>query len=370
MKPTEKNLLEQLQINEVEIARRMQLLDLTNEDIKALVRCQNLINKEIDTIVAKFYEKLTSIEEVSFIIGDSDTLQRLQASLKQYILELFEGFYDLEYVHNRLRIGLVHKRIGVEPKYYLAAVKALKSILCNVIQNGISSSQQVEKIVTALDKLIFLDIEFVFDTYIGSLVSELRAAKNKAELYAISLEKKVTQRTRELEELTRKDSLTDLFNRRAFMEYLRKYIANSKRQKSVLSIIYFDVDNFKQINDTKGHSEGDYVLSTISDILRGISREADIPSRYGGDEFCILLPNTDSHNAKNYAFRIIERFTKTFQTETLSIGISETGPESFISAQELIAQADSAMYKAKESADNQMVSFLEVSESLQKLDCT
>jgi hypothetical protein len=84
------------------------------------------IEPHIDALVDKFYTLQTGITEIALLIGDADTLTRLRAAQRRYILDLFSGLYDLEYVNNRLRIGLVHKRIGVEPKLYLAAINTLK----------------------------------------------------------------------------------------------------------------------------------------------------------------------------------------------------------------------------------------------------
>ncbi|MCW5211307.1 hypothetical protein VU04_00140 [Desulfobulbus sp. TB] len=111
-----------------------------------------------------FYEKQTSFEEIALIIGDADTLKRLITAQKKYIINLFSGKYDLEYVNNRLRIGLVHKRIGVEPKYYLSALKTLKDILTNIISNDISDNEVKKTTCDALDKILCFDTELVFDT--------------------------------------------------------------------------------------------------------------------------------------------------------------------------------------------------------------
>ena len=360
MSPTSQTLMEQMRINDAEIAYRMELLDFTQEDVKQLLKCKRLVHHHIESIVDKFYVKLTTNKQMSLIIGDAETLQRLRTAQTQYILDLFEGFYDLEYVNNRLRIGAVHKRIGVEPKYYLSAVQSLKAILCEVIRQNVSKGIDVYPIFNALNKLLSFDTQLVVDTYIRSFVSEIEASKYQLERYVQSLAEKVAQRTKELQDLSRRDSLTNLFNRRAFSEHMRRYIANAKRQRSNLSLVYFDVDNFKTINDTQGHLVGDDVLASIGEILVEISREVDVPCRYGGDEFCVLLPGASSSEAKNYAMRLISRFNQLYPENTLSLGISGMGPETFTTAQELIKQADSAMYSAKKNNGNKWVMYAEL----------
>ena len=360
MSPTSKTLMEHMRINDAEIAYRMELLDFTQDDVRQLLKCRRLVHRHIESIVDKFYVKLTSDKEISVIIGDAETLQRLRVAQTQYILDLFEGFYDLEYVNNRLRIGAVHKRIGVEPKYYLSAVQTLKAILCEVIRQNVSKGIDINPIFNALDKLLSFDTQLVVDTYIRSLISEVEASKYQVERYAQGLAEKVAQRTKELRDLSSRDSLTNLFNRRAFSEHMRRYIANAKRQGLILSIVYFDVDNFKAINDTKGHLVGDDVLASLGEILQEISREVDVPCRYGGDEFCVLLPGASSHDAKNYAARLISRFIQLYPEDTLSLGISSMGPNAFNTAQELINQADRAMYTAKKNAGNKWVMYGEL----------
>jgi diguanylate cyclase len=360
MSPTSQTLIEQMRINDAEIAYRMELLDFTPHDVRQLTKCKRLIQQHIEAIVDKFYKKLTSDKEMSLIIGDAETLQRLRAAQRQYILDLFEGFYDLEYVNNRLRIGAVHKRIGVEPKYYLSAVQTLKAILCGVIRQNVSKGVDIHPIFNALDKLLSFDTQLVVDTYIRSLISEIEASKYQLERYAQSLAEKVAQRTEELRDLSSRDSLTNLFNRRAFSEHLRRYIANAKRQGLVLSLVYFDIDNFKVINDTQGHLIGDDILASIGEILQEISREVDVPCRCGGDEFCVLLPGASSHDAKNYAMRLISRFNQLYPKETLSLGISGMGPDTFTTVQELIDQADRAMYTAKKNHGNKLVMYAEL----------
>lgn len=142
----------------------------------------------------------TSVPEIALLIGDADTLRRLHAAQRQYVLDLFGGSTGIEYVNNRLRIGLVHKRIGVEPKLYLSAVKTLKNILFEAIGRRITDSAAAAGTCRALDKILYFDITLVFDTYIRSLISEVETAKASIETYAANLELQVAERTAQLQE--------------------------------------------------------------------------------------------------------------------------------------------------------------------------
>lgn len=356
MRSTDKTLLEQMQISEVEISRRMELLDLYSDDLKLLSSHKIIIEENIDLIVDEFYQKQTEIDEISLLIGDADTLRRLRAAQRRYVMDLFAGHYDAEYVNNRLRIGMVHKRIGVEPTLYLSAVRTLKEILKKTLKASIEDKDILSASLDALDKLIYFDTTLVFDTYIDSLVGEIETAKKRTEKYAKNLEDKVAERTKQLEEQAKLDPLTNLFNQRALQDMLRRELAKAKRRRTVLSMVYFDIDDFKGINDRNGHMKGDEVLKYIGQLLKQVVREEDVPCRYGGDEFCLLLTDCTTDNAKFVCKKLITLFARKYPSVTLSFGIAETGPDEFLDGDQLIGLADENMYKAKREAGFQVKS--------------
>jgi len=344
----ERTLLEQMQISEFEIKGRMHLLNLDAKALALLASHKPIIEKHIQAMVDLFYEKQTAIEEIALLIGDADTLRRLRAAQHTYILDLFGGFYDVAYVNNRLRIGMVHKRIGVEPKLYLSAVSTLKQIIIATLTAEIENQEILSDSLVALDKLFYFDTTLVFDTYIDSLVNEIQTAKNKIEIYAKSLEETVAERTKQLEEQARIDPLTNIYNQRAMQELIRMAMLNAHRGQTAICILYLDVDDFKNINDTKGHQEGDEVLKNLGLSLINCTRETDLACRYGGDEFCVILPDCNIKNGKLLAQNIIDDFNARYGGNiTLSIGIAETGPKAFITSDELIKRADRKMYEAK-----------------------
>lgn len=200
MKKTEHTLLEQMQFSDGEISRRRELLSLGSEEAALLADCRALVEDELEGIVEEFYQRQSADVEILQLIGDAETLRRLHSSQRQYVMDLFSGHTDVEYVNNRLRIGLVHKQVGVEPKLYLSAVKVLKDILYRALERRVQDAEILMKTCQALDKLLYFDITLVFDTYTRSLVSEVEMAKDRAEMYAASLEIQVSERTRQLEE--------------------------------------------------------------------------------------------------------------------------------------------------------------------------
>ncbi len=368
MKRTDQTLLEQMRINEMEIRGRMDLLEISTEELDFLHRQQVVISDKIDEIVDEFYQVQTGISEISLLIGDADTLQRLKAAQRRYISDLFAGHYDEEYVNNRLRIGMVHKRIGVEPKLYLSAVRVLKEIIANKLRDAIHNEDVTTKTLIILDKLFYFDVTLVFDTYIVSLVEAIENEKKRTETYAKSLEEKVLERTHQLETQVKMDSLTNIYNQRAMQEFLRRELLLSKRNQTHLSILYIDVDDFKHINDQFGHVKGDEVLKNLALSLIKSIRGTDVPCRYGGDEFCIILPNC----AKEEALRVAEAIEKDFSRRqpdvSISIGVAENGPTKYLDEDGIIRAADASMYdmknKKKESKTEKIVK--SVSQSLGK----
>jgi diguanylate cyclase (GGDEF)-like protein len=159
-------------------------------------------------------------------------------------------------------------------------------------------------------------------------------------------------------ELARTDSLTGVMNLRVFKEISDAIFKVMGRSKCSISICYIDVDNFKNLNDTYGHDEGDYVLRTISSTLKSSVRKSDTVSRLGGDEFAILLYDTDLSGAKTFANRILERLhsdtnnTKSKVGFSIGVAIFRVSPSS---SQEAIKFADALMYRAKKSGGNQIV---------------
>lgn len=354
MKRTEQTLLEQMKMSDVEIIHRMELLSLSKEELNLLFSHKVLIEDNIDIIVDEFYEKQTEIDEISLLIGDADTLRRLRSAQRKYVMDLFSGNYDSEYVNNRLRIGMVHKRIGVEPKLYLSAVRTLKAVVMKTLKKIITKTEVLEQTLGALDKLLYFDTTLVFDTYIDCLVGEIENAKNRTEIYAKSLEEKVAERTQQLEEQAQMDPLTSLYNQRAMQEFLRRDLATSKRRQAKLSLVYFDVDKFKTINDTHGHIKGDEVLKNIGQAVLNNVRSTDVPCRYGGDEFCIILPECGLDEAKVICEKIIKEFGDKYPEYSISIGIAETGTDEYIDGEELIKSADDKMYLAKKESGFQI----------------
>ncbi|MFH1135288.1 MAG: sensor domain-containing diguanylate cyclase [Pseudomonadota bacterium] len=171
----------------------------------------------------------------------------------------------------------------------------------------------------------------------------------------------VTERRRllkDLKKLARVDGLTGLWNRRYFIELGQREVARAKRENRPLSMVYFDVDNFKRINDAYGHQAGDQVLREMAALGRENLRELDIFGRMGGDEFAIILPETTERDA----MRVAERVRTSFAAHAVSLpqgvvrfaasfGVAPFRPE-IPCLSTLIKYADQALYQAKYEGRN------------------
>lgn len=158
-----------------------------------------------------------------------------------------------------------------------------------------------------------------------------------------------------------KDDITNAFNRRFFEAFMEEEIQRSKRYKSNFSIIFIDLNNFKRVNELYGHSTGSRMLGMVAKRMFDQVRSVDRVIRYGGDEFCIILPETDALGA----FRVAKRIKKNIESDpfrfgdikntyiTASFGIS-TYPQHGLTKKRLISLADKAMFEAKKRKDNQI----------------
>lgn len=175
-----------------------------------------------------------------------------------------------------------------------------------------------------------------------------------------SLYKKAARHAEELKELTSMDKLTELYNRRYLEPFLENELDAAKKENRKVSAIMVDVDHFKEINDTYGHIVGDHVLTIFAQTVMKCIRKTDIIARYGGDEFIVILPNTDTETAKAVAERIREDVAGTYippadgvrvSSIQCSVGIS-TYPVHCDNKYSLIKTSDLALYMAKRSGRN------------------
>jgi diguanylate cyclase (GGDEF)-like protein len=153
-----------------------------------------------------------------------------------------------------------------------------------------------------------------------------------------------------------RDALTGLYNYGYFKEALHYEVEKCRRYKTPLSLLFLDIDNFKQVNDTLGHLNGDKIMRKVAAILKKGIRQADLLCRYGGDEFVVLLSQTPSDQAMELAERLCRRIAQSPLARglTVSVSVGVAGLEPQMSTESLIQAADEAHYRAKQAGKNRI----------------
>jgi diguanylate cyclase (GGDEF)-like protein len=240
--------------------------------------------------------------------------------------------------------------------YHKAFRKTLMAIVLllaiTLLQNSVKffSSQQIMAMIT-------FDVMFIFTYFVSGYLSK-NLHTNEALL------KELLKQT---QELSISDGLTGLYNQMHFFELLNLETIKSQRHNLSYSLIMFDVDFFKNYNDHNGHLHGSETLKNIGTIMKNKFRTTDLLAKYGGDEFVIILPQTDKVGAYLAADRLRESIekqvflgaeTQPLKKLTISIGLAAY-PEHGLSAEEILNRADKALYFAKESGRNRTIIYSE-----------
>jgi len=184
-------------------------------------------------------------------------------------------------------------------------------------------------------------------------------------------EQQITTKNKELEYLATRDSLSGLYNRRAFLDKTNSAYALAKKQNTPLCCLMVDIDHFKRINDTYGHAAGDLIIKSVAEVLLAHSAEADLVARYGGEEFILLMPGKTLSESEAVAntlrqniMGIVDTVDVELDTLSASFGLAHLIPE-VENVADLIDRADQALYFAKKSGRNRVVCFSENVQDLQ-----
>ncbi|RUM49811.1 MAG: hypothetical protein DSY47_02880, partial [Hydrogenothermus sp.] len=302
------------------------------------------INKILPTLTIFSVSKELDKYEVEFFwIGMPS--QSIKTKFERIVNNKIKDFFNsnkLEHIninHNIAKKDICILDISSDDIEYKTKYLVLEKPKIGVIV-GIGFSSEIMKSKTQL-----LVIESILSTLLN-IVGSVKA---------------IYKYTKELEYYATRDPLTNLYNQRIFKELLDYEAKRAQRHNYKFSLLVIDLDNFKVINDTYGHDFGDRFLVEVSNILRSSVRPGDIVARYGGDEFVIVLPETDEKGAHLVAKRILKNvenhFIKTpdgkIINPKISIGVS-TYPEHTDNVEDLFSLADTMMYKAKSAGKGQI----------------
>ena len=235
--------------------------------------------------------------------------------------------------------------------------------VCQKIKTDPELSDTIVFLVTVKDQPedIMKGIDAGADDYITKpFNTTLLLAKIKAMLRIKNLSSELKDKNRQLEEMAITDGLTGIPNYRYFIEKLEEEVRRSHRYRTPFTLLLLDLDNFKEVNDGHGHRHGDYVLREVAGRLQQGLRETDLLARYGGDEFVLLLTQTDLEGGRQVASQVLDRLRKPVLADrvnhsiTASIGMVAFDGEKSRTADDLIEGADSALYLAKESGGDRL----------------
>ena len=196
---------------------------------------------------------------------------------------------------------------------------------------------------------------------VGRDITERKKAQESLEETNVQLEAELTLR-KKMEHLANIDPMTNTYNRRFFSSTSVSIIKLALREKKTFSVMIIDIDKFKEINDTYGHPIGDKVIIGLANTLKNRLRESDVIARVGGDEFAIILTDTDFEHAKDIAENLrdtVEKKGVLLEDKkrlkyTISIGVTDFSAETDKKIEELLKRADDGLYLAKENGKNQI----------------
>ena len=287
------------------------------------------------------------------VVDDSDSDRKMMSMMaRQQLYQVYEakdGEEALRILRTDSKIKLIVADIHM-PK--MDGIALLKYIRESKLQNelailGVSSDKE------SLIRFLQLGAnDFVAKPFTrGEFVSRLNHLSD------------VYEQIKELDELSSRDYLTQLRSRKFFFEEATPYIYNAYKANKACAVAMIDIDNFKRINDTHGHSVGDVILQRLAKILHEGLKGSDIVARYGGEEFCVLLRDTDTESA----YKVFENLRKKIEKEVIRIIAIPRGTEiSFTvsigvntdvkySLEKMLTRADVMLYKAKSSGKNKVV---------------
>ena len=332
--------------NKLTTQQREKWLSTHDKYLNDLAAHYPLIEPYLENIAIEFINQVASQN----LISQSETKKSLQIkALKHaahfYMMELLSNdSFDDKRLNNTLRFALLHEQFP-NSHAHLAALWILKNLIQKEFKKIIF--KDTSELIHTLDKLFFFEVSLLIEAYIHNAEAELKSCLQDREIFNKTQQLLMSERTTELIKLANLDPVTNLYNQRAMRELATQEIKTAKRQNETMTAIYFDIDDFKDINDQNGHLKGDEVLKRIGLILQSQIRETDIPCRYGGDEFCLILRNCNRTNARHLCEKLIPNFRSHYPNIFLSFGIACADAKDLIDLNTLIDNADKKMYQAK-----------------------
>ncbi|MCF6310018.1 MAG: GGDEF domain-containing protein [Sulfurimonas sp.] len=346
----------------------------------------NNLKKSIENLQLNSHDKLVSSMELSTIASllVSSLVPSIASSVNEKIADLSKkiknnpSLLESSSIEAEVKSAIL-LRIALDKQSVREMVESLDGVLdklslrlIDMIEKSDNSTVEIQKIKDELEeyneepitnfkiahkKLYTIAVALEENTQ--SLSKDLETHSNEVRALSTKI-KKLEKELEEAKEESKEDFLTKLYNKRALDEFMHVKEAEFKRYDHNFSVVFFDLDHFKDVNDNYGHDAGDAVLSAFAKILKDEAREVDIIGRFGGEEFIAILAETDAEGGAVLAEKVRKKVEKakfmykeTRIEVTVSCGVCERKTHS--SLQNVIKSADENLYKAKNNGRNQVV---------------
>ncbi|CAI8720217.1 diguanylate cyclase [Brevibacillus sp. IT-7CA2] len=324
-----------------EVIAQMNMINLTEEDLQLIAAFRPVIETEIEQITSSFYESILHVDSLKQIVMEHTTVERLRQTLKNHLIEMFDGRIDPAFIEKRLKIAMVHQKIGLPPKWYMGSFQNLLGTLMRIIDDRKEVYPESKKLAQAITKLLSFEQQLVLEAYEDQTRMLEQRAKSMIEYQAFH------------------DELTGLPNRRKLHQALQEAIVNNSEQGTRFAVLVLDIDRFKLINDSLGHTYGDRFLQEVSDRIKKSAEGFDVTiARMGGDEFTLICQNVEGdHKFSTLADRVVKEIEIPYLLQgkdyyvSASIGVA-VYPDHGCSEEQLLKNADAAMYEVKKNGKN------------------
>ncbi|MFS0555970.1 putative bifunctional diguanylate cyclase/phosphodiesterase [Brevibacillus sp. 179-C9.3 HS] len=324
-----------------EVLAQMNMINLTEEDLQLIADFRPVIETEIEQITASFYESILHVDSLKQIVMEHTTVERLRQTLSNHLIEMFDGRIDSAFIDKRLKIAMVHQKIGLPPKWYMGSFQNLLGTLLRIVDEMKESHPDSKKLAQAITKLLSFEQQLVLEAYEDQTRLLEQRAKSMIEYQAFH------------------DDLTGLPNRRMLHHALQEAIERNREKVTRFAVLVLDIDRFKMINDSLGHTYGDRFLQEVSNRIKTSSEGYEVTiARMGGDEFTLICQNVESD--RDFSI-LAERVVKEIEIPYLlqgkdyyvsaSVGIA-VYPDHGCSVEQLLKNADAAMYEVKKNGKN------------------
>lgn len=324
-----------------EVLSQIQMINMTSKDLELIAKLRPVVVSQIDRITSSFYEAILDVDSLKQTVTKFTTVERLRQTLSNHLIEMFAGKIDSAFIEKRLKIAMVHQKIGLPPKWYMGSFQNLLNTLLQIIHEQSSILLETEGLREAVTKLLSFEQQIVLEAYENQNRLEEQQAKAIIEYQALH------------------DELTGLPNRRMFHQALSQAIERYREEPKPFAVFVMDIDRFKLINDSLGHTYGDRFLQEVSNRIRECAESYPVTiARLGGDEFTLILENCDEPSlAAELAEKLVKAIEVPYRLQnndyyvSASIGIA-IYPTHCASEEDLLKNADTAMYEVKKNGKN------------------